>query len=282
MRSPRQNPPHGEREQRSAEAAVGAGRHLTDEMPMRYPVLGVDVDAVQVQDAILKISSWIDSGTYGRYVAAANVHMIVEAVRNPDFKGILRNADMVVPDGMPLVWRGRRQGAVLPRRVYGPELMFEFCRATQDKGYRHFFYGGAPGVAERLATSLSSLMRLEVAGMLSPPFKPLSATEDAELVKQINEVRPDILWVCLGCPKQERWMYTHREVLQVPVMVGVGQAFDIFAGTLRQAPVMMRENGLEWLFRLCIEPRRLWRRYLLYNSRFLYYSALERCGVRKF
>lgn len=248
----------------------------------RYPVLGVDIDAVQVPDAIIRMSKWIDSGICGRYVAAANVHMIIEAVRNPDFKNILQNADMVVPDGMPLVWRGRKQGAVLPRRVYGPELMFEFCRTTQDRGYRHFFYGGAPGVAEKLVESLSSQMLIEIAGTLSPPFKPLSAAEDATLVEQINAARPNILWVCLGCPKQERWMFMHRDVLRVPVMVGVGQAFDIYAGSLRQAPSILRENGLEWLFRLCIEPRRLWRRYLLYNSRFLYYSALERCGARKF
>jgi len=254
----------------------------TDRMRERFAVLGIDIDAVQIPNALVKMERWIASGERGRYVAVANVHMIIEAVRNAGFKEILQNADMVVPDGMPLVWRGRRQGFDLPRRVYGPELMFEFCRSTQDKGYRHFFYGGAPGVAERLVRSLRSQMRIEVAGTLSPPFKPLSAAEDAALVEQVNATRPDILWVCLGCPKQERWMYSHRDVLQVPVMVGVGQAFDIYAGSLRQAPHVMRENGLEWLFRLCIEPRRLWRRYLLYNSRFLYYSALERCGARKF
>jgi len=251
-------------------------------MRERFAVLGIDIDAVQIPNALVKMERWIASGERGRYVAVANVHMIIEAVRNAGFKEILQNADMVVPDGMPLVWRGRRQGFDLPRRVYGPELMFEFCRSTQDKGYRHFFYGGAPGVAERLVSSLRSQMRIEVAGTLSPPFKQLSATEDAALVEQVNATRPDILWVCLGCPKQERWMHSHRDVLQVPVMVGVGQAFDIYAGSLRQAPHVMRENGLEWLFRLCIEPRRLWRRYLLYNSRFLYYSALERCGARKF
>jgi N-acetylglucosaminyldiphosphoundecaprenol N-acetyl-beta-D-mannosaminyltransferase len=248
----------------------------------RYAVLGVDIDAVQIPTAIVTMESWIDSGVRGKYVAAANVHMIIEAVRNADFKMILQNAGMVVPDGMPLIWRGRRQGFELPRRVYGPDLMYEFCRSTQDKDYRHFFYGGAPGVAEKLVESLRSQVRINSAGTISPPFKSLSAAEDAALVDQINAAHPDILWVCLGCPKQERWMYEHRNVLNVPVMVGVGQAFDIYAGTLRQAPAFMRENGLEWLFRLCIEPRRLWRRYLLYNSRFLYYSALERCGARKF
>jgi N-acetylglucosaminyldiphosphoundecaprenol N-acetyl-beta-D-mannosaminyltransferase len=251
-------------------------------MRERYAVLGVDIDAVQIPDAVAKMESWIASGTRGKYVAAANVHMVIEAVRNAGFKSILMNADMVVPDGMPLVWRGRRQGFQLPRRVYGPDLMFEFCRLTEDKGYRHFFYGGAMGVADKLVDSLSSQLSINSAGTHSPPFKPLSASEDAALVKQINAAHPDILWVCLGCPKQERWMYEHRHVLNVPVMVGVGQAFDIYAGTLRQAPSVMRENGLEWLFRLCIEPRRLWRRYFLYNSRFLLYSALERCGARKF
>ena len=254
----------------------------TDHIRQRFAVLGIDIDAVQIPNAVDTMKSWIASGQRGKYVAAANVHMIIEAVRNAEFKGILQNADMVVPDGMPLVWRGRRQGFDLPRRVYGPELMFEFCRSTQDEGYRHFFFGGAPGVAEKLAKSLRSQLRITSVGTLSPPFRALSVAEDAALVEQINAARPDILWVCLGCPKQERWMYMHRDVLQVPVMVGVGQAFDIYAGSLRQAPSFMRENGFEWLFRLCIEPRRLWRRYLLYNSSFLYYSALERCGVRKF
>jgi N-acetylglucosaminyldiphosphoundecaprenol N-acetyl-beta-D-mannosaminyltransferase len=254
----------------------------TDSMRARFAVLGVDIDAVQIPDAIARMVDLIASGARGKYVAAANVHMIIEAVHNPGFKDVLKNAEMVVPDGMPLVWRGRQQGAQLPRRVYGPELMFEFCRTTQNKGYRHFFYGGAPGVAQKLVGSLRTQMRIDCVGTLSPPFKPASPADNMAFIDQINAARPDVLWVCLGCPKQERWMYEHRELLNVPVMVGVGQAFDIYAGTLRQAPALMRENGLEWLFRLCIEPRRLWRRYLIYNSRFLYYSALERCGARKF
>ena len=254
----------------------------TDHIRERFAVLGIEIDAVQIPNAISTMKRWVASGERGKYVAAANVHMIIEAVRNSSFKEILEGADLVVPDGMPLVWRGRRHGFDLPRRVYGPELMFEFCRATQDENYRHFFFGGAPGVADKLVDNLRSQLRLTSVGTLSPPFGALSAGEDAAMVEQINAARPDILWVCLGCPKQERWMYEHRAVLQVPVMVGVGQAFDIYAGSLPQAPPIMRENGLEWLFRLCIEPRRLWRRYLLYNSRFLYYSALERCGVRRF
>lgn len=251
-------------------------------MRERFAVLGVDIDAVQIPDAIATMENWIVSGARGKFVAAANVHMIIEAVHNASFKDILMNADMVVPDGMPLVWHGRRQGFRLPRRVYGPELMFELCRTTEDRGYRHFFYGGAPGVAERLVDTLRSQMRIHSVGTLSPPFQTLSPNETATFIDRINDARPDILWVCLGCPKQERWMYANRDVLNVPVMVGVGQAFDIYAGTLRQAPAVMRENGFEWLFRLCVEPRRLWRRYLLGNSRFLYYSALERCGARKF
>jgi N-acetylglucosaminyldiphosphoundecaprenol N-acetyl-beta-D-mannosaminyltransferase len=251
-------------------------------MRVRFAVLGVDIDALQIPDAIARMVDLIALGARGKYVAAANVHMIIEAVHNPGFKDVLKNAEMVVPDGMPLVWRGRQQGVQLPRRVYGPELMFEFCRTTQSKGYRHFFFGGAPGVAEKLVDSLRTQMRIDCVGTLSPPFKPTSPAENMTFIDQINAARPDVLWVCLGCPKQERWMYEHRELLNVPVMVGVGQAFDIYAGTLRQAPALMRENGLEWLFRLCIEPRRLWRRYLIYNSRFLYYSTLERCGARKF
>lgn len=248
----------------------------------RYSVLGVEVDALQIPDAIERIEGLIRSGTHGQYVAIANVHMIVEAVRSTEFKKVLESAAMVVPDGMPLVWRGRRSGHNLARRVYGPELMYEFLRATQDRRYRHFFFGGAPGIAQKMVTALGSRMEIHSAGTMSPPFGSVSPDDDAAMIEAINAAKPDVLWVCLGCPKQERWMYEHRERLKVPVMLGVGQAFDIYAGTLRQAPPVMREHGLEWLFRLCVEPKRLWRRYLLYNSRFIGYSLAERCGVRKF
>jgi N-acetylglucosaminyldiphosphoundecaprenol N-acetyl-beta-D-mannosaminyltransferase len=180
-------------------------------------------------------------------------------------------------------WLGRRHGFEMRRRVYGPELMTTFCEQTATKGYRHFFYGGAPGVAEDLALRfVSRFSGVAVAGTYSPPFRALSPEEDCEVVAAINRSQADIVWVGLGTPKQERWMFEHRARLNVPVLVGVGAAFDLHAGRLKQAPAWMREHGLEWSFRLMAEPRRLWRRYLIYGSEFVFYIALEMLGLRKF
>jgi N-acetylglucosaminyldiphosphoundecaprenol N-acetyl-beta-D-mannosaminyltransferase len=190
------------------------------------------------------------------------MHGISEARRDPYFRKILSVADLVVPDGMPLVWMARLRGIGLPRRVYGPELMETFCRQTGAR-YRHFFYGGAPGVAQRLAQSLEGRFGITVAGAYTPPFRALTPLEETELAGRLHAAAPDVLWVGLGTPKQERWMYEHCHKFAVPVMLGVGAAFDLNCGRLRRAPAPMRENGLEWLFRLCMEPRRLWRRYLV-------------------
>ena len=184
---------------------------------------------------------------------------------------------------MPLVWLGRLRGFPLKRRVYGPELMLEFCRATVRKGYRHFFYGGTPGVADELAAKLArQFPGLQVVGVFSPPFRPLTPDEDAQVARRIRDAQPDVLWVGLSTPKQERWMYEHRESVEAPVMVGVGAAFDLNTGRLRQAPRWMREHGLEWLWRLLMEPRRLWRRYLLGGAEFVWWVVLEFVGLKKF
>src|SRR5438309_1847091 len=160
---------------------------------------------------------------------------------------------------------------------------FSFCEQSSGQGYRHFFYGGEPGVAERLAESLKARFPgLNVVGTYSPPFRPLTAAEDEEIEELIGRAAPDVLWVGLGTPKQERWMHAHKEKLHVPVLVGVGAAFDMLSGRKKQAPRWMREHGLEWLFRLMQEPRRLWRRYLVYGAQFIAYIALESLGLKKF
>jgi N-acetylglucosaminyldiphosphoundecaprenol N-acetyl-beta-D-mannosaminyltransferase len=193
----------------------------------------------------------------------------------------LNSSGLTVPDGKPLTWLGRHRGFDLKRRVYGPDLFQDFLAATRTRGYRHFFYGGHPEVITRLVETIRyRYPGTEFAGYYSPPFRALTAQEDLHVITMINESRADILWVGLGCPKQEIWMYEHREHLNVPVMVGVGQAFNIIAGTLKQAPLWMREHGLEWLFRLILEPRRLWKRYLVYNARFLYCIMLELLGFK--
>lgn len=238
--------------------------------PPCFDVLGVRVDAVQIPEMIRRLERWIAEGPRGRYVTLTNVHAIMEAQTQPAFKQVLNQAASVCPDGMPLVWMGRRTGYAMPRRVYGPDLLWDFCRTTERQGYSHFFYGGGPGIAQRLAAELKARFPgVRVAGCYSPPFRSLSAEEDVAVVRMINAAAPDLLWVGLGCPKQEFWMHEHAGRLRVPVMLGVGQAFDIYGGSLRQAPRWMREHGLEWLFRLCLEPRRLGKRYLVYNGWFV-------------
>ena len=244
-----------------------------------FKVLGVDVDAVQIPEVIARMEKWISERNRCHFVAVTGMHGVTEAQHDASFKQILNSADLVVPDGMPLVWLGRRQGYPLRRRVYGPELMQAFCSATGSQ-YRHFFYGGSPGVPDSLANVMKSAYYVTVAGTLSPPFRELSETENDEIVAEIESANPDVLWVGLSTPKQERWMYRNRAKLRVPVVVGVGAAFDINTGRLKQAPGWMREHGLEWLFRLWREPRRLWRRYLVYGSEFVIRVAAEQLSIR--
>jgi N-acetylglucosaminyldiphosphoundecaprenol N-acetyl-beta-D-mannosaminyltransferase len=247
-------------------------------VPPTFQVLGVRVHALQIPDAVAQIENWIQDDAIGRYVAVTGMHGIAESRNDNDFRRALDTADLVVPDGMPLVWLGRWHGHSLKRRVYGPELMETFCRET-GPAYRHFFYGGADGTAERLASSLQQRYGIVVAGTYSPPFRPLTDQEQQHVASRIEEVSTNVLWVGLSTPKQEKWMYHNRGKLAVPVMLGVGAAFDINSGGTLQAPAWMRENGLEWLFRLLTEPRRLWRRYLVSIPRAAGLVFLELLGL---
>jgi N-acetylglucosaminyldiphosphoundecaprenol N-acetyl-beta-D-mannosaminyltransferase len=216
-----------------------------------------------------------------RFIAVTGMHGVMESRRDPQFLHVLNSADLVVADGMPLVWLGRWRGYAMRRRVYGPELMEAFCRETGPR-YRHFVYGGAPGVPEQLARILRQRFETRVVGTFSPPFRSLTRKEAEEVRASIRASAPDVLWVGLSTPKQERCMYEFREKLRVPVMVGVGAAFDFHIGRVRQAPRWMREHGLEWLFRLYQEPRRLWRRYMVFGPQFVWNVSLELLGWRKF
>jgi len=216
-----------------------------------------------MSEAVEQLRSWIDKPqTVAQYVAVTGMHGIAESRQNDWFRLALNTADMVVPDGMPLVWLGRIKGFPLRRRVCGSELMDSFCRAT-GAAYRHFFFGGNTGVAERLANALHKKYGTVIVGTYTPPFRPLTDAEEAELASFVETVSPDVFWVGLSTPKQEKWMYEFRHKLKVPVMLGVGAAFDMNSGKVRRAPEWMQENGLEWLFRLGSEPRRLWKRYLI-------------------
>lgn len=248
-----------------------------------FRVLGIRVDAVQIDDVLRQMEAWIQKWDAGHYIAVTGMHGVTEAQHDPEFAEILNSASLVVPDGYPLVVLGRWRGFPLKRRVYGPELLETFCATTTGKAYRHFFYGGAPGVASDLAQKFAQRYPdFRVAGTYCPPFRPLSAEEDREVIRLIEESRPDVLWIGLSTPKQERWMSEHRNKLSVPVMVGVGAAFDFHTGRAVQAPKWMREHGFEWLFRLATEPRRLWRRYLIFGSEFIWLVVLELLGLRKY
>jgi N-acetylglucosaminyldiphosphoundecaprenol N-acetyl-beta-D-mannosaminyltransferase len=252
----------------------------TDVRMPEFRVLGVRVNAVQIPQVVDWMEYCIHERGPARYVAVTGMHGVTESHQNPEFRSVLKDADLVVPDGMPLVWLGRLRGfSRLARRVYGPELMETFCRETGNK-YRHFFYGGAPGVADHLAQVEQERHGIRIAGTYCPPFRPLTEEEDRKVMALINEAKPDVVWVGLSTPKQERWMREHRDKLNVPLMLGVGAAFDLNSGRLKQAPAWMQERGLEWLFRLMAEPKRLWRRYLVQGSKFVWNVLLELTALR--
>jgi len=243
-----------------------------------FEVAGVRVHAIEMADTMERLHSWIsDPQSNARFVAVTAMHGVAEARRNGEFRRILNSADLVVADGTPLVWVGRIKGYHLRRRVSGCDLLDNFC-SESGSAYRHFFYGGTQGAAESLATALRDKFRIVIAGTYTPPFRPLTNAEEAELASIVEQASPDVIWVGLSSPKQETWMYEHRHRLKVPLMVGVGAAFDLNSGNVRRAPVWMRDRGLEWLFRLASEPRRLWRRYLITIPKALWFVCLELIG----
>jgi N-acetylglucosaminyldiphosphoundecaprenol N-acetyl-beta-D-mannosaminyltransferase len=244
----------------------------------QFRLLGVPVAATNMEAAIREVKSWIERGDRGRTVTFSTVHMVVEGIKSPGYFEVLQKSDMNCPDGKPLVWYGRRKlGKKNVQQVCGPEFLPAFCEATAELNFRHFFYGGAEGVAAKAAAMLQQkLPGIQIAGVCSPPFRALTVDEKEEVIRTINASRPDVLWVCLGCPKQEAWIDEFKARLDVPVLLAVGLAIDILAGTRDRAPSVMRSLGLEWFYRLCQEPRRLWRRYLIYNSIFVYRLLAEK------
>jgi N-acetylglucosaminyldiphosphoundecaprenol N-acetyl-beta-D-mannosaminyltransferase len=253
----------------------------TKSEPARFPVLGVGVHAVDPAGALAVIRGWIAS-RQKHYVCLAAVHGIMECQHDPSLKAIYNAAGLCLPDGMPLVWVGRSQRQPVAR-VYGPDLTLALCASAAADGRSVYFHGGAEGVAASLAAEMSRRFPgLRVAGFGAPPFRPLTADEEAETVARINGCGPDVVFVGLGCPKQERWMAAFRGRLEAPVLLGVGAAFDFHTGRLAQAPAALQSAGLEWLFRLVHEPRRLWYRYLVYNPLFVALVAGQALGWRRF
>jgi N-acetylglucosaminyldiphosphoundecaprenol N-acetyl-beta-D-mannosaminyltransferase len=219
----------------------------------------------------------------GRYVCVTDVNCIMQAHRRPDVRRAYKSADVCLPDGMPLTWVGRRRGYHSMNRVYGPDLMLRMLERSVERGYTHFFLGGGEGVAEQLRRRMTELFPgLRVVGTTSPPFRPLTDEEKRQLVAAIDSLRPDLLWVGLGAPKQDLFMEEYRGVLAAKVMIGVGAAFDFHSGRVRQAPRWMMRSGLEWFFRLCVEPRRLAPRYLRNNPAFIWHILLQETGLRNY
>jgi len=236
----------------------------------RIDICGVPVSAINLGAACEILDGWIKERKKS-YVCVAPVSTIVDSHSDAEYRKVINGADMITPDGMPLVWVGKLKGYKEIGRTYGPDLMLALCGKGQEKGYKHYLYGGTENTCSLLKNVLKSKFpNIDVVGEYAPPLIPQYAQEDKGVVDEINRLSPDVLWVGLGSPKQDYWMRHHRSKLNVPVMVGVGAAFDFIAGTKKQAPIWMRKSGLEWLFRLCIEPRRLWRRYLIGNTQFVY------------
>jgi N-acetylglucosaminyldiphosphoundecaprenol N-acetyl-beta-D-mannosaminyltransferase len=236
----------------------------------RTDVLGVGVSAIDLPMAVAEIGRWKEAGER-HYVCVADVHSVVMAQSDPELRRIHNLSGMTTPDGMPLVWASHFAGARHVERVYGPDLMLAVCRAGAVLGWRMFFFGGQPGVADELARRMADRFPgLEVAGTWTPPFAAPGAGDHDQALEAINAARSDVVWVGLGAPKQEYWMEANRHRLQATALVGVGAAFDFLSGSVPQAPLWMRQRGLEWAFRLAKEPRRLWRRYLDCIPRFLW------------
>jgi len=251
-------------------------------MTNRVNVLGVGISVLNLERARAEIAEAVRARRKG-YICVTGVHGVIEAQGDESFRKILNNAFLCTPDGMPMVWLGRIHGHPEMRRVYGPDLMLDICAWSETNPCRHFFFGGAPGVAELLAEKLKTRFpKMEIAGTFTPPFRPLNPAEEAELCEKIRAARVDILWVGLSTPKQEKFMAEYLPKLDATLMVGVGAAFDFLSGRVKQAPRWMQRSGLEWFYRLCSEPRRLAGRYFKNNPLFVAKVAMQLSGLKKY
>jgi len=250
-------------------------------MDRRVNILGVGVSAVTMAHTLEVIDLWIRDRD-SHYVCLAPAHAIMGCYRDKTLRRIYNCSGLTTPDGMAIVWLSRWYGHRSVERVYGPDLMLAACGRFLDKGYRHYFYGGAPDVTERLVQQLRARFTgLHVVGMESPPFRTLTSKEDNAIAARIQAAEPDIVWVGIGSPRQEIWMSEHLKRLDVPVLIGVGAAFDFLSGNKVQAPRWVQRSGFEWLFRLLTEPRRLWRRYIQYPG-FVLLALMQKQGMRSF
>lgn len=241
-----------------------------------FNILGMRINLVQIPEIINCISVWIENKERGNYIVVSNAYDVVAGKKDERIRNAVNASSLSIPDGISLVLFARLNGRAIKKRAYGPDLMLDFLKLAEIKGYYSFFYGTTQDTLKSLIINLKlRFPALKVAGSYAPPFRSLTVAEDKEIANIINLASPDVIWVGLGTPKQQLWMYDHRERINAPVMIGVGAAFDFLAGIKPQAPRWIRDNGFEWLFRLITEPKRLWRRYLIDYPLFVYYVLVE-------
>ena len=251
-------------------------------MTKRINILGVGLSVLNLQTALTAIAEVVRERRKG-YICVTGVHGVMEAQDDANFKKILNAAFLCTPDGMPMVWAGKLNGQREMNRVYGPDLMLDVCAWSETSGAKHFFYGGADGVAELLAQKLKlKFPKLEIVGTFTPPFRALNTDEEKKLREQVAATQPDIFWIGLSTPKQEKFMAEFLPKLDTTLMIGVGAAFDFHSGRVKQAPRWMQRSGLEWFYRLCSEPRRLAKRYFKNNPLFALKFFAQLTGLKKF
>ena len=250
-------------------------------MIRRENILGVNVSAINMEQALGEIKGWIE-GRQPHYVCVTPAHGIMDCQRDLELRSTFNGSGLTTPDGMAVVWLLRLRGHSHVDRVYGPDLVESLCQLSLATGWRHYFYGSTPEVLANLTGRLAERFPgLKVVGSHSPPFKPLTKEEDQSIIQEINTANPDIVWVGIGTPKQERWMASHLDQLSASVLIGVGAAFDFLSGNKPQAPGWIQRCGLEWIFRLLSEPRRLWRRYAEYPY-FVWLVIAQMLGLRSY
>src|SRR5712692_9428844 len=248
----------------------------------RLRMLGTPVDILSMESLLAILERWIRDRSRTHWIACTNSHGLMEALRDSSFRQVIESADLSIPDGYRLMKIARRRGHAA-EQLTGRDLMDRFCQVAQHRGYTSYFYGDTEEVLRRLVKNLTAKYPgLRIAGTLSPPFRALPAAEEEELIERVNRERPDVLWVGLGLPKQERWISRNLHRLNAPVVAGVGAAFKFHSGIVRRAPEWVVRNGFEWTWRFVREPRRLFRRVVLLGPPFLWNVALERYGLRTY
>jgi N-acetylglucosaminyldiphosphoundecaprenol N-acetyl-beta-D-mannosaminyltransferase len=241
---------------------------------VRQNVIGSPINQITWSDAVNTLALWGEQHE-SRVVCICNAHSVVTAKQDQEFNQVLKHADMSTPDGAPVAWMIKKVSGQPQARINGPDLMLKYCEHAEKIGQSIYLYGGQESTLNILVDVLKSKYpNLKIAGYLSPPFRKLNAEEKDKIVQDINASGAHTVWVGLGCPKQEKWMHEHKGKINA-VMVGVGAAFDYHAGTIKRAPKWMQNSGLEWFHRLCSEPKRLWKRYLVTNTLFILYAAKQ-------